>query len=175
MWIKWPTPLIDFFGLCPSFLICSNLTFGKSEINYVSFQNERLKNLVYDFKVNPARLWHGALQRKRKITLHTWSIKKPLKWIAGWDPVWHKSWHWWHSPWVCACLAWTRWLPGPYQWALARPAGAPKPCCLKQKWWSWQDVWTFMLILFESKKATMLSSSASCSTAPLKLPGIFSK
>ncbi len=36
------------------------------------------KKLVYDFKVSLARLWHGTLQRERKITLHTWSIKKSL-------------------------------------------------------------------------------------------------
>lgn len=38
------------------------------------------KKLVYDFKVSLARLWHGALQRERKITLHTWSIKKKSLW-----------------------------------------------------------------------------------------------
>jgi len=38
------------------------------------------KKLVYDFKVRLARLWHGALQRERKITLHTWSIQKKSLW-----------------------------------------------------------------------------------------------
>lgn len=61
-----------------------------------------------------------------------------MKWIAGWNPVWHKSWHWWHSLWVYGCLAWTRWLLGWYQWAPTHPLGAPKPCCLKTDWWSWQ-------------------------------------
>lgn len=66
--------------------------------------------------------------------------KNPLKWIAGWDPVWHKSWHWWHSPWVLGYLAWTRRLLGLYQWALAHPLGAPKPCRLKN-WRGWQHIW----------------------------------
>lgn len=43
-----------------------------------SFSNERPKKLVYDFKVGLARLWHGALQREREITPHTWSTKKTL-------------------------------------------------------------------------------------------------
>lgn len=64
---------------CSFFLISSNLTFGKSGINYVSIPNERRKKIVYDFKVSLARLWHGTLQRERKITLHTWSIKKKKK------------------------------------------------------------------------------------------------
>lgn len=145
---------IDFLQHCSFFLISSNLTFGKSEINYVSFPNERRKKLVYDFKVSLAHLWHGTLQRERKITLHTWSIKKkkPLKWIAGWDPVWHKSWHWWHSPWAQGYLAWTRRLLGPYQWALAHPLGAPKPCRLKKNWWGWQHIWACYGFYFSQKQ-----------------------
>lgn len=61
------------------FVISSNLTFGKSEINYVSSSNERPKKPVCDFKAGLARLWHGALQREREITLHTWSTKKKKK------------------------------------------------------------------------------------------------
>lgn len=68
------------------FVISSNLTFGKSEINYDSSSNERPKKLLYDFKVGLARLWHGALQREREITLHTWSTKKPFEmdcWVGS--------------------------------------------------------------------------------------------
>lgn len=122
--------------------------------------NERPKKLVYDFKVSLARLWHGTLQRERKITLHTWSIKKPLKWIAGWDPVWHKSWHWWHSPWVWGYLAWTRWLLGLYQWALAHPMGAPKPCRLKKNWWGWQHIWACNGFYFSQPWCYRLQSPA---------------
>lgn len=78
--------------------------------------------------------------------------KKPLKWIAGWDPVWHKSWHWWHSPWVRGYLAWTRRLLGSYQWALAHPRGAPKPCRLKKNWWGWQHIWACYGFYFSQKK-----------------------
>lgn len=159
-----------FLGHCSFFLISSNLTFGKSEINYVSFPNERLKKLVYDFKVSLARLWHGTLQRERKITLHTWSIKKkPLKWIAGWDPVWHKSWHWWHSPWAQGYLAWTRRLLGPYQWALAHPLGAPKPCRLKKNWWGWQHIWACYGFYFSQKQPPMLSPSLTGTAASVGL------
>lgn len=75
-----------FFGTLLLFLISSNLTFGNSEINYVSFSNERRKKTVYDFKVSLARLWHGTLQRERKITLHTWSMKKAFEmdcWVGS--------------------------------------------------------------------------------------------
>lgn len=30
---------------------------------------------------------------------------------------------------------------GTYQWALAHPLGAPKPCCLKENRWAWQHMW----------------------------------
>lgn len=159
-----------FLGHCSFFLISSNLTFGKSEINYVSFPNERRKKLVYDFKVSLARLWHGTLQRERKITLHTWSIKKkPLKWIAGWDPVWHKSWHWWHSPWAQGYLAWTRRLLGPYQWALAHPLGAPKPCRLKKNWWGWQHIWACYGFYFSQKQPRCYRLQSKSTAASVRL------
>lgn len=41
-----------------------------------SSQMKGQKKLVYCFKVGRARLWHGTLQRERKITPHTWSMKK---------------------------------------------------------------------------------------------------
>lgn len=41
-----------------------------------SSQMKGRKKLVYCFKVGRARLWHGTLQRERKITPHTWSMKK---------------------------------------------------------------------------------------------------
>lgn len=93
-----------FFKGISLFLISPNSTFGRSDTNYVSLPKGEKKQ-DYDFKVSLARLWHGTLQREKKITLHTWSVKKKsLKWITGWDPVWHKSWHWWHSPWATGIL-----------------------------------------------------------------------
>ena len=75
------------------FVISSNLTFGKSEINYVSFSNERPKNWYVTFK--SARLAFDTAPYKGKGKSHCIPDpqKNPLKWIAGWDPVWHQSWH----------------------------------------------------------------------------------
>lgn len=85
--------------------------------------------------------------------------KNPLKWIAGWDPVWHKSWHWWHSPRVLGYLAWTRRLLGLYQWALAHPLGAPKPCRLKN-WRGWQHIWACDGFYFSQARYYRLQSPA---------------
>lgn len=141
------------------FVISSNLTFGKSEINYVSFSNERPKNWYVTLK--SAWLAFDTERYKGKGKSHRIPDpqKKPLKWIAGWDPVWHKPWHWWHSPWALGCLAWTGRLLGLYQWALAHPLGAPKPCRLKNPR-AWQHIWACNAFYFSQAWCYRLQSPA---------------
>lgn len=152
------------------FVISSNLTFGKSEINYVSSSNERPKKPVCDFKAGLARLWHGALQREREITLHTWSTKKKKKSLwngllggiqsgtsRGIDGTAPGRWDTW--PGQDACWA-------PYQWALAHPRGAPKPCRLKNPR-AWQHIWACHALSFHS--GVMLSPSVTGAAVSVEL------
>lgn len=120
----------------------------------------KAEKLVCDFKVGLARLWHGTLQREREITPHTWSTKKSL-WNGllggiqsgtsrGIDGT---------APGRWGCLAWTGRSLGLYQWALAHPLGAPKPCRLKNPR-AWQHIWACDAFYFSQAWCYRLQSPA---------------
>lgn len=56
---------------------------------------------------------------------------------------------------------------GTYQWALAHPLGAPKPCCLRENRWAWQHMWACGACL---RGHTMLSPWATEHAAHLSEP-----